>query len=257
MENSFKVNELNGFKLHTYYSNDVMADASYIIEGKDGLVTMESPLFKEGAAVFNEYIKQLGKPVVAHIADYHIGDTGHDDVIVARGMAKEITEGGYHAMIEGFKQNFGDAMVLPQGKMVEQDFDQTITLAGVTFRFEHGPTTDFPAASVIIGDQVYYTHWAAARAHMNALQINSPAVLDTEVAEAQKALASGCTIFAGGHGGLATADDMKFKLEYLKTLKALRDTNATADEFTAAVKAAFPGLPGEDGVAAVAANLYK
>jgi len=252
-----KTTELNGFKLHTYYSNDVMVDASYIVEGKDGLVTLESPLFKDGASEFDAYIKKLNKPVVARIADYHIGATGKNDVIVAKGMSKEIDEGAYSKMIDGFKKNFGDAMILPAGKKIEQDFDKNITLAGVTFRFEHGPSTDFPAASIIIGGQVYLTHWVPAKAHMNALQISSPAVFDAEIAESKEALNSGCKVFAGSHGGCATADDMKFKLHYLETLKKAYETNKTADSFVAAVKKAFPGLAGEDGLSAIATNLYK
>lgn len=51
--------ELDGFRLHVYNTNDVMGDASYIVEGKDGLVVMEYPLFKENAAEFAEYIAAL------------------------------------------------------------------------------------------------------------------------------------------------------------------------------------------------------
>jgi len=252
-----KVTDLGTFKLHTYYSGDVMGDASYVVEGNTGLVTMESPLFKEGAAEFDAYVKKLGKPVVARIADYHIGATGNADIIVAQGMKKEIEQGGYAAMINGFKKNFGDAMVLPTGKMVEQEFDKDFVLAGVTFRFNHGPATDFPAASILIGGKVYLTHWAATQAHMNALQISSPAVLDAEIAEAKQALKSKCEVYAGCHGGNATKADMKFKLKYLKTLKKLYLRNQTADAFVAAVKKAYPRLQGEEGLSAVAANLYK
>jgi len=256
-QGEFKVTELDGFNLHTYYSNDVMGDASYIVEGNNGLVTLESPLFKSGAGEFDEYVRKLGKPVVARIADYHIGATGKNDIIVAKGMKQEIENGGYAAMINGFKKNFGDAMLLPDGKMVEQDFDNDFSLAGVNFRFEHGPSTDFPAASVIIGNQVYLTHWAAAKAHMNALQISSPAVLDAEINEAKEALRSGCKVFAGGHGGCAEKSDMKFKLKYLKTLKKAMNKCRNADEFVKSVKKAYPGINGEDGLKAVAANLYK
>lgn len=34
-QGSFETHDYGTFKLHVYYSNDVMADASYIIEGKD------------------------------------------------------------------------------------------------------------------------------------------------------------------------------------------------------------------------------
>ena len=41
----FEVHDTGSFKLHVYYTNDAMGDASYVIEGKDALVTMEQPLF--------------------------------------------------------------------------------------------------------------------------------------------------------------------------------------------------------------------
>ena len=37
----FEVHDLDNYKLHVYYTNDALGDASYIIEGKDALVTME------------------------------------------------------------------------------------------------------------------------------------------------------------------------------------------------------------------------
>ena len=39
----FEVHDLGNYKLHVYYTNDALGDASYIIEGKDALVTMEQP----------------------------------------------------------------------------------------------------------------------------------------------------------------------------------------------------------------------
>ena len=55
----FKTYDLDGFKLHVYNTNDVMADASYIIEDHDSLVVMEYPLFKVNAAEFTAYIAKL------------------------------------------------------------------------------------------------------------------------------------------------------------------------------------------------------
>ena len=37
----FEVHDLGNFKLHVYYTNDALGDASYIIEGRKELVTME------------------------------------------------------------------------------------------------------------------------------------------------------------------------------------------------------------------------
>ena len=49
----FEVHDLGNYKLHVYYTNDALGDASYIIEGEDALVTMEQPLFKENVAEFD------------------------------------------------------------------------------------------------------------------------------------------------------------------------------------------------------------
>ena len=37
----FEVHDLGSFKLHVYYTNDALGDASYIVEGRNALVTME------------------------------------------------------------------------------------------------------------------------------------------------------------------------------------------------------------------------
>ena len=37
----FEVHDLGNYRLHVYYTNDALGDASYIIEGKDALVTMQ------------------------------------------------------------------------------------------------------------------------------------------------------------------------------------------------------------------------
>lgn len=40
----FETHDLDGFKLHVYYTNDALGYASYIVEGKNTLVTMEPAL---------------------------------------------------------------------------------------------------------------------------------------------------------------------------------------------------------------------
>ena len=75
----FEIHDLGNCKLHVYYTNDALGDASYIIEGKDALVTMEQPLFKDNVAEFDTYLSELGKPVEKRITDYHVGGTGSHD----------------------------------------------------------------------------------------------------------------------------------------------------------------------------------
>lgn len=213
----FEVHDLGNYKLHVYYTNDALGDASYIIEGKDALVTMEQPLFKDNVAEFDTNLSKLDKPVEKRITDYHVGGTGKHDVVMAQGMP-EFTKGEiYGGMMKGFAQAFGDAMTdMPTGNATEVAFDTTQTWAGVSFEFRHGATSDFPGASILIGGKAYYTHWTPAKAHVSHLQISSPAAVNAEIVEAEKSLASGAELFIGGHGGAAKRDAVEFKIAYLK-----------------------------------------
>lgn len=255
---NFEVHDLGNFKLHVYYTDDALGDASYIIEGKDALVTMEQPLFKDNVAEFDAYLSRLDKPVEKRITDYHVGGTGNHEVVMVEGMP-EFTEGEvYGGMMKGFVQAFGDALTdMPAGETTEVAFGTTQTWAGVDFEFRHGASSDFPGASIVIGGKVYYTHWAPAKAHASHLQISSPAAIDAEIAEAENSLTSGATLFIGGHGGAATRDAVEFKIAYLNKMKELFVASKTAQAFVEAMKQAWPGLPGEEGLEDLGKALYK
>ena len=254
----FEVHDLGNFKLHVYYTNDALGDASYIVEGKDSLVTMEHPLFKDNVAEFDSYIDKLGKPVEKIISDYHVGGTGSHDQIMAEGMGTFSKGPVYGGMMKHFEEMWGDSMTeMPTGVVTEVPFGTTQTWAGVTFEFRRGATTDFPGASILIGGKAYYTHWTPAKAHVSHLQVSSPAAIDAEIAEAENSLASGATLFVGGHGGAATRDAVEFKIAYLKKMKDLLEENKTAQAFVDAMKEAHPGLPGESGLEELSKALYK
>ena len=164
----------------------------------------------------------------------------------------------YGGMMKGFVQAFGDALTeMPTGNVSEVAFDTVQTWAGVTFEFRHGASSDFPGASILIGGKVYYTHWTPAKVHVSHLQISSPAAIDAEIAEAENSLASGATLFIGGHGGAATRDAVEFKIAYLKKMKELLAANNTAQAFVNVMKQTYPGLPGETGLEDLGKALYK
>lgn len=254
----FETHDFDGFKLHVYYTNDALGDASYIVEGREALVTMEQPLFKDNVAEFDAYLAKLNKPVAQRIADYHVGGTAHHDVVMPEGMPAFTKGDVYGGMMQHFAQIFGDALAeMPTGGMSEVAFGATKTYAGVPFEFRRGASTDFPGASLLIGGKVYYTHWTPAKAHISHLQVVSPAAIDAEIEEAENALKSGATLFIGGHGGAAKADAVRFKIDYLKKMKKLLAANKTPEAFVAAMRKAYPNLPGEDGLADLAKVLYQ
>lgn len=255
---NFEVLDLGSFKLHVYNTNDALGDASYIVEGKTGLVTLEQPLFKDNVSEFDAYVVSLGKPVQKIITDYHVGGTGSHDVVMVEGMPDFVKGAVCGGMMRNFAEIFGDAIVpMPTGKTEEIPLGSIQNLDGVKFSFQKGASTDFPAASIIIGDKVCYTHWTPAKSHASHLQISSLAAIDAEIAEAERSLRSGCAYFIGGHGGVAKADAVEFKIGYLKAMKRMLAANKTADSFIAAMKKTYPDLPGEAGLADLAKNLYK
>ena len=253
-----EVYDFGTFKFHVYYTNDALGDASYIVEGEGGVVTMEQPLFKDNVAEFDAYLARLGKEVVARITDYHVGGTGDNDVVMPAGM-RHFTEGKvYGGMMQGFAQAFGDALTdMPTGKATEVPFGTVQTWAGVTFGFSHGAASDFPGASILIGGKAYYTHWTPAKAHVSHLQVSSRAAIDAEIAEAGESLSSGAELFIGGHWGAAGRDAVEFKIAYLNKMKEVLDASPTTQTFVEAMKEAYPGLPGEAGLEELGKALYR
>ncbi len=247
-----EVYDFGTFKFHVYYTNDALGDASYIVEGEGGVVTMEQPLFKDNVAEFDAYLARLGKEVVARITDYHVGGTGDNDVVMPAGM-RHFTEGKvYGGMMQGFAQAFGDAMVqMPTGKVSEVAFGTTQVYAGITFDFHHGAATDFPAAMIVIGGKVCYTHWTPAMVHVNALQVSSPEAVDAEIHAAEQSLTTGAELFAGGHGGAVGRAEAESSLSYLRRLKSLLGECHDAQSLAVALRDAYPDLPGEDGLDAL------
>ena len=219
---------------------------------------MEQPLFKDNVAEFDAYVASLNKPVQTIITDYHVGGTGNHDIVMAEGMPAFTKGATYDGMMRNFAEIFGDAIVpLPTGKAEEIKFGSKQTWDNIEFYFDKGASTDFPAASIIIGNKVYYTHWTPVKAHISYLQISSPAAIDAEIAEAEKALKSGCEYFIGGHGGATGRESIEFKIDYLKKMKQILRENSTTGRFISAMTQTFPSLPGENNLTDLAKALYK
>lgn len=247
------------FKIHVYNSNDVMADTSFVVEGQKELVELEVPLFKENAAEFEAYVKKLGKPVVATITDYHEGSVCGSKLYVAEGMRKFLVGPIYGGMMGSFqKQWAGKIVSMPDvGKATEVKFGETVKIAGVDFKFEKGASSDFPAATILIGGKACLTHWVPAKSHPSFLQISSAAAVDAEIEAAKKSIASGAELFLGGHGGAAAKDAVEYKISYLETLKKLTAESKDAETLAGKIGEAFPDLPGAANIDALAKAIKK
>lgn len=254
----FETHDFGTYKLHIYLTEDSMGDASYIIEGKDSLVTLEQPLFKVNASTFDKYLASLNKPVAQRISDFHLGNTGDARLIVPQGMTAVFKGADYSGMMSHFANQYGDAIVpLPTGETSEVAFNRPVEYAGVTFTFLSGAVNDFPAANILIGKDAVYTHFAPSKAHINTLYANSIEGIDARIAELQTILSTGANLIVGGHGNPATSEDAGFLIGYLTKARELYASSQDAVAFASALIAAYPDLPGEAGVADLAAALYR
>jgi hypothetical protein len=90
------------------------------------------------------------------------------------------------------------------------------------------------------------------------MQISSRDAIDAALGDLEKAKASGCVLFTGGHGGgVSGIDAVDFQIAYLGKAKELLKTCADAGSFAAAMNQAYPGLAGSDNLSLLAQNLYK
>lgn len=158
LKGEVKTYDMDGFRLHVYLTQDALGDATTVVEGRDGLVILEMPLFKENLKEFAGYLKGLGKPVVKVVADYHVGgvaDYAPGQVVLVEGMSEFAKGAVYGGMLEGFKAAFGDAIDLREHAGHEEvPAEGRRIWAGVAFDFSRGASSDFPASSVVIGGRV-------------------------------------------------------------------------------------------------------
>ena len=256
-----EVYKFDNFTIHSYKSAEAMADLTFIIEGKNGLVILEQQSFLESIKDFNSYLATLNKPVIKVIADYHTGGLAEWDaskVVMIEGMPEFEKGEVYSGMLGYFSQIFGEAMDLrPHGEVATVAFDSSHNWAGIDFKFLHGAKSDFPAASINITNKVYYTHFAPVFSHMTGDQINSSTAIDATIEELSNAKASGCILFIGSHGKSGRLDAVDFQLQYLAKMKEILNSTLNKDEFVKKMTASFVGIPGLDGLNAVAGKLYQ
>ncbi len=231
-QGKFEVNDLGGFKLHSFIPGDPLGDINYLIEGRDEIVVLEPVVFYDDIKTMNNYIEKLGKPVVKVIADYHIaGFSGYDasSFVRVEDMPVCSQDSVYGGMMNHFEDVFNgkmDVAKYTETMVISRDADEN--WAGVDFQFSPGVTSDFPASSIIIGRKVYYTHFTPAKAHPSPLQIHSLDAVHAVLAELKKVKASGCSVIIGGHG-LATMDmdPVEFQITYLENVVKIREKEDT------------------------------
>ena len=85
-----EVYNFGDIKLHSYQTNDLMYDESYILENKENVLLVEFPAFYDNLEEFEEYVKELNKNIVGKVfSDHPNGGTILKDI---KGYASEGTK---------------------------------------------------------------------------------------------------------------------------------------------------------------------
>ena len=260
---NFTTNQFENFTLHTYASFDAMADVSFIVEGKNSLVIIEPQAFKGKVKEFMDYTKKINKPIEKVLVSFHAAGLKvyeNEHKVITKPMAEFMKSDAAQGMLGFFDKAFEGAMDTEVVEFDEHiDANTKFTVDGVEYVLEPTAVPGMPGVNIAIGGNVYYQHFAPAKGmHASKNQINSKAAIDGALADAMKAKKGGYTLLLGSHGmGKAGTEDLKFQIEYLKTMKNIAEKAATADEFIAQMNAKYPNCKGEEDLKGIAENLYN
>ncbi|MFR9620423.1 MAG: nuclear transport factor 2 family protein [Rikenellaceae bacterium] len=248
------------FNLHIFTSPEAMGDVTLLVEGKRGLVVFEPQSFYKSIAEFNTYAQSLGKPIKSIVANYHAGGLAECDlskVVMVEPMVEFMASPMAQGMMKHFDSVFGGAMDTRSA-----DVKHTIPVegvqkwAGVEFGFVSGAASDFPASSVNIGNKVYYTHFSPNKQHPSPMQLASRESVEHMLRDLIQAKESGCELFIGSHGAVASIDDVEFLIGYLERMQELLTIHSESDRFAQALMIEYPSLEGFENIRAIAKAMY-
>lgn len=248
MDYSIYVRQCAGdVRLHTFLgSENVLANASHIIEGKSGLVVVDGQIDIPTTKEFLKYINGLGKPVLrvyvthAHVDHFVTLSLGFkpENVYALKETIDVIAEHGDEMRL-GLKAFYGDnipASVLIPGNIALPGNE---VIDGIDFVFEHVVNAEAEHQlviklpqfnAVIAGDLVY----SGTYIYFDSLELDNWLAFLESI--------KGYEIILAGHGKPADRNEAQANIDYLKAAaEATRKHYPYADAFKTAMIAAYPG----------------
>lgn len=228
-------------KLHSYQTNDLMYDESYILENENNILLVEFPAFYDNLDEFEEYVKSLGKTIIGKVfSDHPNGGTIFKNIkgYASEGTIKSMKEGTINNLVTGFETAFGGTFskeyheitdILTENKINIGGFDLNITYHDENIEIE------FPQIGCI------YTHMlghdchsiVAGEGHANAI-----------IAQLKKYKEKGYNLVLSSHYTPETLKDVDTKIKYLEEVKKIAKECANSEEFKENIKARYPEYSG-------------
>ncbi len=159
------VYDFGEIKLHSYQTNDLMNDESYILENDKNVLLIEFPAFYDNLEEFEAYVKGLNKNIVGKVfSDHPNGGTILKDVkgYASEGTIKSMKEGTIHNLVTGFESSFGGAFAKEYHEITDVLKDSTVNIGGfelnITY-YDENIEIEFPQINCI------YTHMLGHDCH--------------------------------------------------------------------------------------------
>lgn len=208
-----------------------------------------------GLDTWKDYVKSLGKPmndifIVCHPAgaSYIKGM----NVYGTEGAQKSIVSGSTGATTQGLFSAFGaDFHGGDDTAAITNTVSGKVQLAGVDFEvIDRGESYDLAIPSM----NVVYTHMLGKTTHSI---LTSAVHIETFLQMLKEYQGAGYEMILTSHGGPEGQDAVAEKIAYLNKTKEIMQQSKTADEFKAAMQAAFPAYDGLNYLDMTAGFLYK
>ncbi len=228
-------------KLHSYQTNDLMYDESYILENENNILLVEFPAFYDNLEEFEEYVKSLGKTIIGKVfSDHPNGGTIFKNVkgYASKGTIKSMKEGTINNLVTGFETAFGGTFakeyheitdILTENKINIGGFDLNITYHDENIEIE------FPQIGCI------YTHMLGHDCHsIVAGEEHANAIIE----QLKKYKEKGYNLVLSSHYTPETLKDVDTKINYLEELKKIAKECTNSEEFKENIKTKYPEYSG-------------
>ena len=228
-------------KLHSYQTNDLMNDESYILENDKNVLLIEFPAFYDNLEEFETYVKGLNKNIVGKVfSDHPNGGTILKDVkgYASEGTIKSMKEGTIHNLVTGFESSFGGAFAKEYHEITDVLKDNTVNIGGFELNITyHDENIEIKLPQI----NCIYTHMlghdchsiVAGEGHANAI-----------IAQLKGYKEKGYNLILSSHYVPETMADVDTKIAYIEDLKVLAKESSNAEEFKDKVKAKFSTYSG-------------
>ena len=235
------VYDFGEIKLHSYQTNDLMYDESYILENSGNVLLVEFPAFYDNLGEFEEYVKGLNKNIVGKVfSDHPNGGTIFKDIkgYASEGTIKSMKEGTINGLVTNFETAFEGNFASEYNEITDILKERQVNIGGfelnITYHDEN-IEIEFPQIGCV------YTHMlghdchsiVAGKAHANAI-----------IEQLKGYKEKGYNLVLSSHYTPETLKDVDTKIAYLEELKVLSNDSTNINDFKDKVKQKYPEYSG-------------